>query len=110
MTAKRRIPLKFAALARKAFDVMLRRKITKRCECCDLGWDIYCDPVDGQWWVAVREESATPSPQGWVPSWKSIKYISASDPFTALVEADAWYKKEIEKRPQQDSAGSAEGD
>lgn len=82
--------------AELAFDVLMRRKIAKGCECCDLGWKIYYEPVDGQWYVNVRERSDEPSPEGWVPSWKSVQYISASDPFTAIVEAEAWYVKEIE--------------
>ena len=61
--------LAFAALARNAFDVMMRRG------CC-----VYsCDDDDGQWWeVTFWDKKDQP------PGERHL------DPFTALVEADKW--------------------
>jgi hypothetical protein len=55
--------LGFAALARNAFDVMMRRRIYPQ---------LFGSP--GKWGVRVA----------------SCHHISADDPFTALVEADRW--------------------
>ncbi len=60
--------LRFAAAARNAFDVMMRRKIFPIIRC-------------GKWAVDVAP----------------CQHISADDPFTALIEADAWYKQNVEK-------------
>lgn len=74
--------LEFAALARNAFDVQMRR-----------GWETY-RKNDGRWYVAMKgiENGADRYfqlyhhfPNGW------------SDPFTALVETDAWYRETTEK-------------
>ncbi len=55
--------MKFAALARNAFDVMMRRQIYPQ---------LFGSP--GKWGVRVA----------------SCQHVSAADPFTALVEADKW--------------------
>jgi len=60
--------MEFIALARNAFDVLLRRGDTLLIE----------RTPDGQWMIDSTEH-------GWIPG----KY---ADPFTALVEADAWLK------------------
>ncbi len=64
-----RADMEFAALARNAFDVMLRR-----------GWGPTRD-ITGKWGV---EEY-----------WCSLPH--QPDPFTALVEADKWHKENFEK-------------
>ena len=73
----------FIALARNAFDVMMRR-----------GWTVtkhmQHDADHGKWRVLDEwDRSVSPMP----PS---------IDPFAALVEADAWYGKNVET----DAAGS----
>ena len=69
----------FIALARNAYDVMMRR-----------GW--CAEPKrDGQWGVRKFNNHFYPNgPQGVVTSWPC--------PFTALVEADKWYAANVEKR------------
>lgn len=57
----------FIAIARNAFDVMMRR-----------GWGVTCDRLKSQF--CALEES------GWF-----------DDPFSALVEADKWYTENVEK-------------
>lgn len=65
----------FIALARNAFDVMMRR-----------GWhaNLYkgSPPEGGMWYVDVPEMRIA------IPAWP--------DPFTALVEADKWYRENME--------------
>lgn len=68
--------LEFAALARNAFEVMVRR-----------GWSAHNTANKGLWFVDVP--TRRPFDGG------SIR-IKADDPFTALVEADAWYAANIE--------------
>jgi hypothetical protein len=61
----------FIALARNAFDVMMRR-----------------------WWYAQPEDD------GWSVVGSGFSEVIESrhaDPFTALVEADKWYKENVEK-------------
>lgn len=58
----------FIAIARNAFDVMMRR-----------GWSVKCFQ-SGRWYVDNGSEYLN----------------SADDPFTALLEADAWYKANVE--------------
>ncbi len=59
----------FIALARNAFDVTIRR-----------GWTAHL--LFNNCWGVLQGK------QGWP---------TAGDPFTALVEADAWYKANVEK-------------
>ncbi len=63
--------LEFIAIARNAFDVMMRR-----------GW--YPIRVQGQWHVFSKG-----SPEAGMGFGEP-----ADDPFTALVEADAWMKQQ----------------
>lgn len=71
----------FIALARNAFDVMMRR-----------GW---CPVLrdKGEWVVQDGEE--------WVYRFANYggdgSRINAADPFTALVEADRWYRANVEQ-------------
>jgi len=71
--------IEFVVLAREALDVMMRR-----------GWY----PVKEQrgWIVATQGMAAKLTPTLW-DGWKAIV---AQDPFTALVEADAWYRTNVE--------------
>jgi hypothetical protein len=67
----------FIALARNAFDVMMRR-----------GWSVQryvgSGPENGMWFVDMKERAV------WLPCWP--------DPFTALVEADKSYTEHVEGR------------
>lgn len=71
----------FCCLARNAFEIMVRRGWSVRSEWCNLnefvvtGWNV----VD-QNGVPLRQH-----------------YVSYGDPFTALIEADMWYKENIKK-------------
>lgn len=67
----------FAALARNAFDVMIRR-----------GWHTW--PLDDGTW-----EVGSGDGRWWVETIPSV--LSWPDPFTALVAADQWYRENIEK-------------
>lgn len=60
----------FCALARNAFDVMMRR-----------GWNVYKE-MDG--W-SIGNDSF-------------LRGMGDCDPFTALVEADKWYAENIERK------------
>jgi hypothetical protein len=65
----------FIALARNAFDVMLRRG-----------------------WGAIRFKD------GWCPGYpvrmpNELAHRRWDDPFTALTEADKWYRENIEAKP-----------
>ena len=66
----------FIALSRNAFDVMLRR-----------GWGVALEQNDS--WTVRHAEPGSVDP---------VVDRSWPDPFTALVEADAWYKASIEGR------------
>lgn len=70
----------FICLARNAFDVMMRR-----------GWGVerFIAP-DGSFQWSV-ESNGVRNIVGGTTIW------SNSDPFTALVEADKWYRENIEK-------------
>jgi hypothetical protein len=65
----------FIALARNAFDVMMRR-----------GWS---PERMGDTWVVNDED-------GRMFNYQSEELMRWPDPYTALVEADAWYKEHIE--------------
>lgn len=81
----------FACLARNAFDVMMRR-----------GWSVQAES-DGpslRWWVSGENLFGRGGfdPNDWHPS-AFDKYLTETrwpDPFTALVEADAWYVANVE--------------
>lgn len=76
----------FIALARIAFDVMLRRGWSAILNPCDeKTWRV--DMNDGTCFAYGREEEfdAGVNPADW------------PDPFTALVEADRWYAEHVEK-------------
>ena len=76
----------FIALARSAFDVMMRR-----------GWSasIDLDSDDPRKWYAVDEYGAGID-CSLVSGTKS--YPLHHDPYTAIVEADAWYAANVEKK------------
>ena len=63
----------FIALARNAFDVLIRR-----------GWGVVRF-TDG-WKVFLSDD------------WSFLRSACWADPFTALVEADKWYKANVEKK------------
>lgn len=67
----------FIALARNAFDVMMRR-----------GWS----PWAGKEWSVLDDEGG----MIYRKHGGDGSRITASDPFTALVEADKWYKENVE--------------
>lgn len=67
--------LEFIALARNAFDVMMRR-----------GWGIVLFPSG--WTIAIKDVS-----ESFIMN--KFRGMRWPDPFTALVEADAWYMKNI---------------
>ena len=76
----------FIALARNAFDVMMRR-----------GWVLYMD--GGGHWIACERSDKEGIVHGPIIKrdgevcWYDGLY---SDPFTALVEADKWYRENVE--------------
>lgn len=74
----------FIALARNAFDVMMRR-----------GWWAKFD-LQLKLWKLSSMLGAEP-PRGIWAKWITCNLFP--DPFTALVEADAWYKANVEKAP-----------
>ena len=69
-----------AVLASQAFDVMMRRK-----------WRPITNVLPG-WWVLGDDENPVH-----LPLHRDSPAIYA-DPFTALVEADRWYKENVEER------------
>ncbi len=66
----------FIALARNAFDVLLRR-----------GWGV--EQVGQKWFLAEHG-----FPQGMAHLGHGF-----DDPFTCLVEADRWYQENVERHP-----------
>jgi len=70
----------FIALARNAFDVMMRREWGVKQ--CTVGPE--CEPA-------------------WYADWSTVTNVEmpdslyCKDPFTALVEADKWYRENVEK-------------
>lgn len=77
----------FIALARNAFDVMMRR-----------GWIARRHPevtLESRWHVDFISPGFDT-----LLSREQTGYVHRhADPFTALVEADAWYKSNVEKEP-----------
>lgn len=67
----------FSALANNAFNVMMRR-----------GWYPACDSE--KWWVVSG------GPAGIIN--EHCDRVPWADPFTALVEADKWYRENIEDK------------
>lgn len=84
----------FAALARNAFDVMMRRKLFFHGTCCErVHWQLHYCGVSKKWRITgltAVEQVGESSFQG------KIGFVEANDPFTALVEADKWYREHIE--------------
>lgn len=74
----------FIALARNAFDVMMRR-----------GWT--ANRQEDGWWVDATFDNADDS-DNWHPDnfQRWIREKLWPDPFTALVEADRWFKEHVE--------------
>ena len=72
----------FCALARNAFDVMMRR-----------GWGPKL-ARDGTWFCDAFDDNSRQSKEfmDWVFSQ------SYADPFAAVVEADKWYKENVEAK------------
>lgn len=81
----RDVNMQFIALARNAFDVMMRR-----------GW--YALQDSEKWIVAGEGTGILWANKGYPkviaeqPAW--------SDPFTALVEAEKWYVENVEEKPR----------
>ena len=73
----------FCAMARNAFSVMTRR-----------GWEVRNQ--DDLGWCAVKQ-SGWPVDASWINNGNSptLKRFWP-DPFTAIVEADRWYKENVE--------------
>ncbi len=75
----------FIALARNAFDVMMRR-----------GWGVKRMPhkFARQWYVGFDSKGFDT-----ILSREKTGYVHChADPFTALVEADRWYRENVEKQ------------
>lgn len=72
------VPLEFAALARNAFDVMMRRR-----------WQ-------AEWWLAEGELFGVDSALTNLP--EELQKMRWPDPFTALVEADRWMTEQEDKQ------------
>lgn len=70
----------FIALARSAFDVMMRR-----------GWNPY--RISGRWHINSGNDGCC---MGRFEEW--LRDMSWDDPFTALVEADKWFKENVDKK------------
>lgn len=65
-------------LAKRALDVMMRR-----------GWGVQPVDISDMWWRAMKHGlEGDLVPVQFTPVWPN--------PFTALVEADAWYKANVE--------------
>ncbi len=76
----------FIALARNAFDVMMRRKFSPE----KVGENEFSVLMDGEtlgsMWIGFTDPYTG-------------KRLVWADPFTALVEADEWYRENVEKQP-----------
>lgn len=77
----------FIALARNAFDVMMRRKT----------WIVRLMPshADRDSWVVLWGLASGPGPFKEYQAWAYER--NHDNPFTALVEADKWYRENVEK-------------
>jgi hypothetical protein len=70
--------LEFVALARNAFEVMMRR-----------GWSVR-RTVDHHWMVVGDNDT-------WLFHPKYGDYFMEDNPFTSLIEADKWYRENVDK-------------
>lgn len=90
----------FIALARNAFDVLFHR-----------GWSISGSPWENKFWVHAEDVGGGGYDRNdWHPS-EFQKWIVGRcwpDPFTALVEADAWYIANVETKPPATEPASTE--
>lgn len=77
-----RTDLEFIALSMNAFDVMMRR-----------GWGVFPSQVVPGWGIVL---SKTPLHASYDECF-GIRSKRWPDPFTALIEADKWYKENVEK-------------
>lgn len=76
----------FIAIARAAFDVMMRR-----------GWNPMLNPCDEKTW-RVDMNDGTCFAYGHEDEFnEGVNPADWPDPFTALVEADRWYRENVEK-------------
>lgn len=73
----------FIAIARNAFDVMMRR-----------GWHAKKCSEGPHWFVDIGPEWIQ---HVFVDKRGTIEAVYGLDPFTALVAADEWYKANVEK-------------
>lgn len=71
----------FIALARNAFDVMMRRGWHVWPPCEDIGWKVFATTASMDKWTLENH---------------------FLDPFTALVEADKWYREHVEAAAPQE--------
>lgn len=82
----------FIALARNAFEVMMRR-----------GWTADKSSVEGEGWrVMMFGDHFAFTEDGEAGTFRSDRITAIPhwpDPFTALVEADAWYRANVEAKP-----------
>lgn len=81
-------------MARDAFDVLVRRAKFFHGTCCErVHWQLHYCGVSRKWRVcgltAIKQVGES-SFQG------SEAFVESDDPFTAIVEADAWYHKHVE--------------
>lgn len=70
----------FISLARNAFDVMMRR-----------GWHSRLDRYER--WIVFDSDGK------WPCEYEFMEFKKWTDPFTALVEADRWYREHVESKP-----------
>lgn len=75
--------LEFAAIARNAFDILMRRRWFPCPRVLTGGWVV--DDGEGGWLYRRADHGGDGS------------VIHAADPFTALVNADKWYKENVER-------------
>jgi hypothetical protein len=73
----------FIVLARNAFDVMMRR-----------GWNPCKSSLSGNWRIDMNDGDYFTIPL----DATDIEPWEFADPFTALVEADRWYRENVEAR------------
>ena len=78
-TEEKNANMAFIALARNAFDVMMRR-----------GWHAYFDEAAQGWFLGGHHGSLN--------AFSQSVGACFSDPFTALVEADKFYRENVEKQ------------
>jgi hypothetical protein len=74
----------FIALGRNAFDVMMRRR-----------WSPVASPIAGTWRVDTDDGAYFAYGK---EDEDGVNPAEFADPFTALVEADRWYRENVEAR------------